>query len=151
MTTEAPAARHPRRHRLPALAVVGMSLLLAACGGHLAVPTLTTTRTNGGSLTVTQADKGKTVRVGVPAQVTVDLPVQTSKGDTWRLVSGGPGFAAAGPSQFTPNPGQADQSLEILRYTASQAGTFPLVFDLAPAGSLTKAPTAQFRVTLHAG
>jgi hypothetical protein len=151
MTTKDPTVRHPRRHRVPAVGLAGVSLMLAACGGHLAVPTMTTTRTNGGSLTVTQADNDKTVRVGVPGQVTVDLAFQTSKKDTWRLVTGGPGFVATGPSQFTSNPGQSDQSLEILRYSASQAGTFPLVFDLAPPGPLTKPPTDQFRITLHAG
>ncbi len=125
---------------------------MAACGtGNLAVPTVSTTRTTGGSLPLTHLDNGTTKRVSVPGQVTVDLPYEKSTGDVWQLAGGGPGFAQAGASQFTSNPGQSGQDLQVLRFTVVKAGTFSLLLDLAPTGPLTKPPAAQFRVTLRAG
>lgn len=133
-------------------AVVAASLGLAACGGSggSSATTTTTTTHAGGSLTLTQADNGRTIRIAVPGQVRVDLPYDKASGDIWQLASGGPGFSQDGPPTFTVNAGQAGQGIQTLRFTVAGAGMVPLLLDDAPTGPLTKPPVKQFRVTLHA-
>lgn len=132
--------------------LVAAALGLAACGGSggTAASTTTTTTHAGGSLTLTQADNGRTIGIAVPGQVRVDLPYDKASGDIWQLASGGPGFSQSGPPTFTANPGQAGQGIQTLRFSVTGAGMVPLLLDYAPTGPLTKPPVKQFRVTLHA-
>jgi hypothetical protein len=132
--------------------LVAAALGLAACGGSggSAAPTTTTTTHAGGTLTLTQADNGRTIGIAVPGQVRVDLPYDKASGDIWQLASGGPGFSQDGPPTFAADPGQAGQGIQTLRFKVAGAGMVPLLLDDAPTGPLTTPPVKQFRVTLHA-
>lgn len=135
------------------MVLVAAALGVVACGGSgstVATSTTSSATHAGGSLTLTQADNGRTLRLAVPGQVRVDLPYVQSSGDIWQLASGGPGFSQDGPPTFSPFPGRPGQGLQTLRFTVAGAGTVPLLLDLAPTGPLTAPPVRQFRVTLEA-
>jgi predicted secreted protein len=89
----------------------------------------------------------KTVKIHVPAIITLTLPYHPSSGFVWQLASGGAQFSMAGPAVFQ-NPGSgATLGNEIFRFSMKAKGKLPLVIDYLKPGPISGSPR-QFVATL---
>ena len=92
-------------------------------------------------------DVNRTVRVSVPAHVTVRLPYQPSAGMIWQLASGGAGLVEPEAPSFNPPPRGRKSGIQSFELTMTSPGRIPLILDYAKPGPIASV-TKRFRVVL---
>ena len=103
----------------------------------------------GSTATVSEADTGRTVRIGLGETVAIRLAVDESTGNHWFMSNrlGGGVLVKKGNAVYTQTPGG---TVATLLYQGLRPGTQELHFSFAPAaGSQNVARTADFRVIVR--
>jgi predicted secreted protein len=103
----------------------------------------------GAAVTVSEAESGKTVRLGLGEKVAIRLRVNESTGNRWFLsnrLQGGV-LVKKGNASYAPTP---EGTVATVLYQAMRVGTQELHFSYAPPDARQNvARTADFRVVVH--
>jgi len=136
---------------LMTLVVVGMAMLLGACGsgstGSGSAGSGSATPAPSHSVTLSLTDNHKTVELHVPAAVTVRLPYVVKNSLRWELASGGAGMTLRSETAV-PSKNQT-VGTQVFELQVTDKSSIPLIFVLEPPGPLTPNPKQRFSAMLQ--
>jgi predicted secreted protein len=128
--------------------VLAAGLATASCASKATGAAAKSTSTSSHLVALTASDSTKTIKVHVPAKITLTLAYDPSSGMVWELQSGGAGFSMPRPPVFDDPGSGATSGSEVLTFSMKAKGTLPVVLDYMVPGPISGTPK-QFSLTLE--